>query len=264
MIALTMERNKIIAYLLLLRWQTPLLIVMLLTSCSTQSTYYVTPLPDTPCPGEHCHTLSEYVAGQYFNTLPANTTMEFLPGNHTLEQTISVTNLTWLNIHGASASLPEVTSRVVCTWPAGFIFTNITHLHISALVFMSCSHNGRAAVSIFSVPQSYIAHCIFQNNVNTYSNDRFGYQYASGQGNGGALYIHDSYITLTVNIFQHNSAVYGGALYMDISNSIITGNTFQYNSAGDEGTLSMETSTLNLTANTFQKNSTDFLWGGAL
>ena len=125
------------------RWQIPLLILILLTSCSVQSIYYVTPTPNTSCPGEPCHTLSEYVAGQYFNNLPENTTMEFLPGNHTLERTISVTNLTWLTLHGDSSSLPEITSRIECTWPAGFVFTDIRELHISALAY-SYDHNGGA------------------------------------------------------------------------------------------------------------------------
>lgn len=38
----------------------------------------VTPTPDTPYPGDPCCTLSEHVAGQYFNNLPANMTIEFL------------------------------------------------------------------------------------------------------------------------------------------------------------------------------------------
>ena len=122
---------------MLLTWQKFLLPLMLLTSCSAQSTYYVTPTPDTPCPGEPCHTLSEYVAGQYFHNLPVNTIMEFLPGNHTLEQTISVTNLPRLALHGNSSSLPEITTWIVCTWPAGFVFTKITELHISAMAFIS-------------------------------------------------------------------------------------------------------------------------------
>ena len=243
--------------MLISRWQIPLLILMLLTSCSAQSTYYVTPTPDTPCPEEPCHTLSEYVAGQYFKNLPMNTTMEFLPGNHTLEQTISVINLPHLALCGASASLPEVTSRIQCTWPAGFIFTGITKLHISALAFTSCSHDGRAAVSIISVSQSIVSNCIFQNNANTNSSEcDYGYGLVQGyvsDCNGGALYIQNSYIILTVSKFQNNSAVHGSAVYMDISNSIITGNTFEYNYAGKGGPLSVDESILSLMEDTFQK-----------
>ncbi len=92
--------------------------VSLFIACSAQSTYFITPTPDTPCPGgqEHCHTLSQYVHDKhYFNNFPMNTTMEFLPGNHTLNVTIPLGSLTWLTLLGNSSSNPEVTSRIVCT-----------------------------------------------------------------------------------------------------------------------------------------------------
>ena len=178
MAALTMECSSHVD-IVLSRWQL-MLLLFLLGSCSAQSIYYVTPIPDTPCPGEPCHTLSEYVAGQYFNNLPVNTTMEFLPGNHTLEQTISVTNLTWLTLHGDSSSLPEVTSRIECTWPAGFVFTNISELYISALAYTSCGHHNSAAVLIMSVQQSNISYCSFHNSVNADNHEH----------NGGVLYIY--------------------------------------------------------------------------
>ena len=120
-----------------LAWHNLILLLILLTSCSAQSTYYITPTPDTPCPGKPCHTLSQYVADQYFNNITVNTTMEFLPGNYTLEQTISISNLRWVTLHGDSSSLPEITTRIVCTWPAGFVFTDITELYISSLAFIS-------------------------------------------------------------------------------------------------------------------------------
>ena len=235
--------------MLISRWQISLLLLMLLTSCSAQSTYYITPTTDTPCPGEPCHTLSEYVAGQYFNNVPVNTTMEFLPGNHTLEQTISVTNLTWVTLHGDSSSLPEVTSRIECTWPAGFVFTNIAELHISVLAFISCGHHNSAAVTITSVWQSDISDCTFQNSSNT------KYYHPDTQL-GGALFLKASTLTLTANTFQSNSADFGGALYVEDGTLNFTGNTFQSNSAGhDGGALHVRHGIFNFTGNTFQNNS---------
>ena len=274
MTALTMERSSYVD-ILLSRWQL-ILLLFLLGSCSAQSIYYIAPTPNTPCPGEPCHTLSEYVADQYFNNLPANTAMEFLPGNHTLEQTISVTNLTWLTLYGDSSSLPEVTSRIVCTWPAGFVFTDITELYINALAYTSCGHHNSAAVHILSIKHSNISYCSFHNSVNADS-----YR--------GALYIQNSYVILTVNKFQHNTAEVGGALTVESStlnltrntfhnnsaqyggaicilnthNSIITENTFQNNSADVGGALCVDESTLNLTENTFHYNSADSA-GGAV
>ena len=246
-----MENSEFAVLMLLSRRRIPLLLLMLLTSCSARSTYYVTPIPDTPCPGEPCHTLSEYVAGQYFNNLPVNTTMEFLPGSHTLEQTISVINLTWLTLHGDSSSLPVVTSRIECTWPAGFVFTNISELYISAMAYTSCGHHNSAAVHIMSVQQSNISYCSFCNNVNANSY-------------GGALYIHNSNVILTVNKFQHNTAAVGGAVIAEYGTLNLTENEFQNNSADSAGgAVCVLNSTLNLTENTFQNNSADFN-GGAI
>ena len=247
----TMEHNEFSVLMLLSRWQIPVLLLMLLTSCAAQSTYYVTPTPDTPCPGEPCHTLSEYIAGQYFNNLPVNTTMEFLPGNHTLEQTISVTNLKWLTLHGDSSSLPEVTSRIECTWPAGFVFTNIMELYITALAYTSCGHYNGAAVRIISVQQSKVSYCCFHYNRNVNS------------GYGGALYIQNSCVILIMNKFQHNSAYVGGALYVKSSTLNLTTNTFQKNSAYFSGAFAVFRSTVSLTWNTFQYNSAA-LGGGVL
>ena len=243
MTVLAMEGNNYVvsAIMPISRWQKSLLVLMLLTLYSAQSTY-ITPTPDTPCAGEPCHTLSQYVADQYFKNLPVNTVMKFLPGNHTLEQTISVTNLMSITLYGDSSSLPEITSRIVCTWPAGFVFKDITELHISSLAFISRGHNDAAAISIILVQQSSIFNCSFHNNVNA--------DYV-----GGALYIQNSNVILVSNKFQHNSANGGGALYMNTSNSVITGNTFEYNSAAFHGgALYVLNSTLVLTRNTFQSN----------
>ena len=130
---------------LLLSRQKSLLLLVLLTSCSAQSTYYVTPTPDTPCPGEPCHTLSEYAADWHFEN---NTTMEFLPGNHTLKRTMSVTNLLSFTLCGESSSLPKITCRIVCaSSSAGLVFRDITGLHITALAFISCVYDSTGGSS---------------------------------------------------------------------------------------------------------------------
>ena len=151
--------------------------------------------------------------------------MEFLPGNHTLESTIFVINLLRLAFHGDSASLPEITSMIECTWPAGFIFKNISKLHISALAFILCGH---------------------------YNYNR----------NGGALHIQNSYVVLAVNTFFHNTAQVGGAVTAESSNLNLTGNTFHSNSAQYGGAVYLNTSYSIMTGNTFQSNFADH-FGGA-
>ena len=276
----------------MLIWQKLSLLFVLycLPSCSTENTYYVTPTPATPCPGEPCHTLSQY-AEDHFNNFSSNTALVFLPGDHTLNHTISF-GLTaglsdWrdtthhhypyhsLTLLGSPAPLPEAISRIVCTRSAGFAFSGITELHITALAFTSCGHG--PAVSIRSVLNSSIVNCTFQNN--------FSWQWQDGgcsceasvistlnstltltgctiqnnggyhrgtlvvvssiltltrcmiqNNDGGALFAMDSVLTLTENIFQSNTAERGGSLYIHQNNILIlTHNTFQNNSATSTG-----------------------------
>ena len=272
----------------MLIWQKLLFVLYSLPSCSTENTYYVTPTPDTPCPGEPCHTLSQY-AEHDFNNISSNTTLMFLPGDHTLNHTISF-GLTaglsnWRNtthhhypyhsltLLGSPSSL--ATSRIVCTWSAGFAFSGITELHITALAFISCGHG--PAVSLWSVLNSSIVNCTFRNN--------FSWQWQDGghgveegvvltlnsnliltgctiqnnggyhrgalvvessiltltrctiqSNDGGAVFAVDSILTLTENTFQNNNAEYGSALYIYANNiMILTHNTFQNNSATSYG-----------------------------
>lgn len=242
-----------------LTWQQlqfPVLLLLLHASCSGQSVYYVTPSPDTRCPGEPCHTLSEYATGHYFQNMTPNTTMDFLPGNHSLEQTISITNVMEFTLYGDASSLPEVTSRIVCTWPAGFVFTRVTELYISTIGFISCGHNDSSAVSITSAQHLNVLNCIFQNNTHGRETGAFSY--------GGALMVSSSSVTLVGTVFQSNYASnFGGAVYMYNCVANLKNNTFQSNRAFSfGGALSVSSSNLNLTGNMFQFNSAKS--GGAL
>ena len=254
----------------MLLWQKLLLLLTVMTVGSfsehlIESAYYITPTPYTPCPGDPCLTLSQYAEQYHWNNCSSNTTLVFLPGDHTLNVTISmgsVSNYTAqgnqtsmkyfyyphpsLTLLGSPSSLPEVTSRIVCTWPAGIIFSGITELHINALAFISCGHDDSAAVNILSVQNINISNCTFQNNTNSLHSS-----HTSGK-QGGAVYVYNSTLTLTGNTFQKNFAQVGGALYMYTNNTVtISKNTFQNNSAVHANNI------LTLTESTLQNNSAD-------
>ena len=252
------------------------------TLCSTENTYYITPTPDTPCPAKPCHTLSQY-AEQYFQNFSTNLTLVFLPGDHTLDRTVSIgthsTYVDWwgnttthqpehyyfhssVTLLGSPSLLPEVTSKIVCTRPAGFAFSGITELHISGLAFISCGHDDSAAVNIFSVWNVVISNCSFQNNTNGLPWPK------STAGNyiyGGAIFVYNSTLTLATNLFRNNHADVGGALHVWwVKAVILVGNTFQNNSADYGGALNAAISNiLTLSRNIFQNNSADYD-GGAV
>ena len=266
----------------LVQWFTTVLICHKLTLITllisvplfcTQNTYFIKPTVDTPCPGEPCHTLSQY-GEQYFVNSSSSATLVLLPGDHTLNFTISVENLDFKNesftsksdsyqspssltLLGSSSSLPEITSRIVCTWPAGFLFSGITELNITALAFISCGHGDTAAINILSVWNINITNCIFQNNTNNRSGpDEYGF--------GGAIHVHSSNLTLAENTFQHNFAYKGGALEVFTNNTVtLSRNLFLNNSASRGGSFyAHENNTLTLSENTFQNNSANHDGGG--
>ena len=79
------------------------------------------------------------------------------------------------------------------------------------------------------------------------------------------MYVYNSTLTLTGNIFQNNSAAFrGGALLAYTNNTLtLSENTFRNNFAADGGALLAYTNnTLTLSGNKFQNNSANY--GGAL
>ena len=124
-----------------------LLLVTALPFCTAQTTYYVKPTPDTPCLRDPCHTLSEYVSEseQYFTS---NTTMVFLPGDHTLQDDITVRNIGRLVFIGNPSFSSTEVSRIICT-DATFTFENILMLEITDLGFHSCTIQLHSSSAIF-------------------------------------------------------------------------------------------------------------------
>ena len=279
---------------MLIRQKLSLLVVLYsLPFCSTENTYYITPTPDTPCPGDPCHTLSQY-AEQDFKNFSSNTTLVFLPGDHTLNHIISFEhNLglsNWmstthhhypyhsLTLLGSPSSLPGDTSRIVGTWSAGFAFSGITELHIIALAFISCGHG--PAVSVWSALNSSIVNCTFQNNNREQwqdgrHSDEEGAVFTFNstliltgctiQNNGGyhrgVLLVMNSVLTFTGCMIQNND---GKALFAVDSILTLTENIFQNNTAEDGGTLFIyENNSLIFTHNTFLNNLATYA-GGSL
>ena len=85
------------------------------------------------CPTHPCHTLSWYAQdlGQYTND--SNLTLQFLPGNHTLNVNLTITNMYKLEIIGS-----VVPTQIVCNPNVGLTFRNISEMKIDGLTFVSC------------------------------------------------------------------------------------------------------------------------------
>ena len=266
-------------------------VLLALPSLTCGVTLHVRPTStNTSCPTHPCHTLSEYAQdpGQYFND--SNLTLQFLPGNHTLDINLAITNIHKLEIHGAL--LP---TKVVCNYHVGFTFSNIYRVSIDGLAFVACAarrdlyihgtYTTYYGLHLQSVQTAEIIDCTFQdsygtalgivdsrvvlrdnnfiNNCLLCSNGRCrGYNYQVTRCYGGGVFARRSILSITgSSSFSGNSALRngGGVSARDSSNVNISGNTtFSGNSAGfDGGGVSVQVSSnVNISGTTtFSGNS---------
>ena len=272
-------------------------VLLALPSVTCGVTLHVRPTStNTSCPTHPCHTLSEYAQdpSQYFND--SNLTIQFLPGNHTLDINLIITNINQLEIHGAV--LP---TRVVCDSRVGFTFSNISKLSIDGLAFVACARSSLFQFSsttsidtyyglhFQSVPMAEIIDCTFQdsygsalgavdsrvvlrdnnfiNNCLLCSNGRC--RYWDPRCYGGGVFIQRSNLTITgSSSFFLNSANDGGGVYVQSSSNVyISGNTtFSGNSASHSdggGVTAIHSSNVNISGNTtFSGNSARYEGGG--
>ena len=222
-----------------------LLLLLFLPLCSAQSTYYVTPTPETPCPGQTCYTFPAVV-----DSLTSDAILAFLPGNYSLETNITFEGLDSLTLSGDASSLPQVTTSILCSQDAGIVFTDISELFTTDIAFVSCGSSYTASVQLEDVSQASITNCIFQG------------------GHNGALSVINSSVHLSKSKFNNNSARYsaGGALAIESSHINISGNSFTNNIAssthGSGGGVYMNDSTANISGNMFINNSASVFGGG--
>ena len=218
-------------------------VLFLTTWCSAQNTYYVKPTSDTPCPATPCLTLLEYarVSDQYF---APNTTMVFLPGNHSVGTSFFIVNLTSFEMHGDRALLPDVNTRIICTEPALFHFNNISTFRVSAFIACGTDIPNTGALDIedvqdfrlidCSLEDSLYASALAASNVDL-SIVRTSFINNSATNAGGGISAYNSNVYLKDSEFTLNHAFFGGAVYAENSNVSVNGSKFLYNQAGGIG-----------------------------
>ena len=80
--------------------QSFLTLVAILVCATTSDIRYVRPAdsPLSSCPGQPCLTLHEYIEIDNFTN---GTTLQFLPGNHTLQQSFRLVNISNVTLEAA-------------------------------------------------------------------------------------------------------------------------------------------------------------------
>ena len=197
--------------------------------------YHITPLPGDPCPAHPCLTISQFAAIQYGNPSsyhqPSDTTLIFLQGNHRLDISLTVANVTELIMESNCNQGWKVV--LVCNKSTNFRFINVSHVQVRGLYFTGCGSNRVEKVDLFVVENANL-----NNNkgralelietttriVNTafVSNSAHNYQNSSSECDwgGGAIKIVNSAVNIVNCTFTNNSAPMGGAILVWLSNNV--------------------------------------------
>ena len=246
---------------------TLVLTVIVLALPSTGTILTVKPNSTTPCDDEPCLTLSEYVQNRSKYFITSNITLQFLPGNHTLDSNLTIADIQQLNIVGNTTLLTP--SRVECTVSnVGFEFRNISEVRVRDMTFTFCgrlhtiyivrSRSVNYAVRFESVEHIEVVDCVFHNNYGT----------ALGIFNSRAAFSGNS--TFSSNCRRCSSTsgeclyCLGGGIYVEASSANFSGiTTFDGNYAGSGGgILAEDNSDVSFSGNTTFKNNSAVLYGG--
>ena len=224
-----------------------LLLTLLLAFLFTAEGAYQYITPDSSgsgCPSWPCLTLEQYIreSDKFFTT---GSMFEFLPGNHSLQTPLNITDVSDVSFHG-------IASRVTVIAKAEVTVINCTRVHVSGLTFiLYFNQKNKTSQSVFSFYDSrevVIANSTFLNvKMNTsaravYCNhssiDILNCKFeAITEFNGGAIDVQcDTNITLVGNAFIGNKArKKGGAIYGSKSTISLSTNDFSYNSGEISG-----------------------------
>ena len=263
--------------------------------CSPEDTYHIKALPNETCDNiQPCVTLSEFA--QHNSTPTKNTTLMFLPGEHTLVTNISVADTNSYSLLGVLQN-----ATVKCEENVGFMFSNILYIRIHHIVFISCGIQRsvgiddviydppRVITQMFglfmdSILQIDITNSSFENNTGTALGVNNSRLTLDGNntfllGNckcssikrcncrGGGLYATNSTLKFGVSsLFAHNRAREGGGIYMKNSVLDVVGTIrFQQNEAYRfGGGILVHNSSLRLCGSTSFDGNSALIPGGGM
>ena len=217
----------------MLQWFT----LLLATVVSATGVLFVKPSNDTPCPQLPCYTLEHY-AQSWQLYLTSNTIVQFLPGEHVLEEdwgVLAVENVSNLTLIGSDSmvynssplGIPTATSRVSCRrGKTMFSLYNVTELFIARLTFSECGQ-GFVTLYLHEVSNLVLESVTIQNSTGTglignnlrkslIRHSTFMFNQASSDCCGNILLLYDKCSeTFTVNItsswilFGHGTTKFG-------------------------------------------------------
>ena len=244
-------------------WPVALIVfeAFLILGISARGVHHVKPSgsPTDTCPDQPCLVLSDLTASQF----TTGTTFLFLAGNHSLETSLNLTNISDVTLRGAgntsTGTINNSSMRTVVLiigQRASILCNGVSNLVIEGLTFSLCHYQCEedSALQFFGSGKIVISNSAFQGTIIEGLRAR-------------SIDSHDSNITVLNCVFEANTATSGGAIHGRNSVFNITGSTFIRNRAQHSGgAIRMNGSTIILEGhprNIFLQNTVNHL-GGAL
>ena len=210
-----------------------LLLITVMIGTSLCTVYNVVPSPDNyrKCEDNHCITLTQFATNSslYLDTI--NTTLLLEPGNHTLDISLKIRNISWFVVVSRSS---EINMPVVaCSNLARTYFINVSQVVIHGIRFIGCGGNQYVSVNRFMIKNStfldppgknsgpalqlilttaIIIQCSFVNLTGTF-HKIWTFVVPVNISLGGAITSLQSNITIIRSTFHGNRATEGGALF---------------------------------------------------
>lgn len=198
-----------------------------------------------------CLSLSQ-LAHNVSKYLRANTTLIFLPGNHSLESELLTANVSVLTMFSINSSV-----MIICDHFGRFEFDNIGIVNISGLTFLGCTGSkfksvdqltlensslvGREGIGGTSLYLIETSGCLSGNSFKFNSGDKVPESQSLwnhidgaslGVTVGGAVAATNSNVVIIDSRFQENSAGLGGCIFSEFhSNITVFNTTFERNIA---------------------------------
>ena len=207
--------------------------------------HFITPLPnDLSCPVESCLTLRQFAASlDSFND--SNVTLYLLPGNHSLDSELLLTDLPEVSIiSNITDSTTVWSSNIDCTPSARMYIYDVRTVHITGVKFINCQN-----ITVTSVISVSIWNAFFHGSTGLYLNQTNTSiehsMFTDGRGivispdissTGGVIVIINSTTRITNSSFTHNTADIGAVIYAEQGSSVVMSQClFQHNIARQRG-----------------------------
>ena len=260
------------------------IVIMCMMTCASAMTYYVTPTSSSQCPEEvtACLTLSQYTEMSNFSS---ETTLILLPGGHSLDSVLWISNITYLSVTVVNTTQTSVTTTVTCSRLGRFHFEYVKQVSMHNLLFFGCVNNMIESVNWFTLENSDINGQGRDGtglNMNVVTNaDIVQSTFSSSTGlhvshpfrpwviakGGGAINIVHANVSISSCQFSGNTADIGGAIFCLQSYVTIDNCTFNNNLAvTDGGGVYAAESTTMINGSVFFKNAVteSISFGGAV